>query len=98
MTEGYYAIQKLSRWQRLIRKLFPVQYLMPLDEPPPDMMGETQTFFVMFVDWRDRLRLLVSGRIWVEVRSATERDPGQVTSRSVFYVMAPGEKFPAAGA
>ncbi len=47
---------------------------------------ETRVHF----DWLDRLRILVTGRVHVFVRTRSEHDPGRADSRSAVRVMGLG--------
>lgn len=38
-------------------------------------------------DWRDRLRLLLSGKLWLTVRTWTEVPPGRVDSYTTVRVL-----------
>ena len=49
------------------------------------MVTETHVRF----DWKDQLRILVTGRVHVFIRSRSERDPGRIESRSAVSVKGP---------
>lgn len=74
-------------WRRAVHRAFPSARL-PVDEWPH---GVT-TYAVTHVSWKDRLRILVSGRVETVVRVDVEHDPGAIRqSRAVFSVVAPGD-------
>lgn len=78
--------------RRALRALFPPQHLEPCDwdKPEPGFApGEFCTDVDVFIGWPDRLRILVSGRAHVRVRTATDVTVGLAKSRSVFYVGEP---------
>ena len=77
----YYAEPNL--WDRLRWKLFP-------RASRPEVAGDARTYITtdvrVDVDWFDRLRLLVSGRILVQLRTYTDVEVKQAQSVSVFSV------------
>lgn len=91
-TNGYYVVPKRTLLQRMLRRLFPARPLMPVDESTTTdwAIDEMLTTVDIRLDWVDRLRVLVSGRVAVDVRTQTERTPGRVWSRSSMWVRAPG--------
>jgi hypothetical protein len=89
-TTGYFQIPKRTLMQRLLRRLFPSQHLPPIDPIPEWARGESLTQVRVRVDWRDRLRLLVSGRACIDVRLMSSADHRRAESRAAFYVAPPG--------
>lgn len=82
------------RWKRVMRSIFPARFLDVDYSIPPEpgfVPGEFMTGVTLVFDWRDRLRLLVSGGVAVEVRTATDVIVDKAKSRSTFYVLAPGD-------
>lgn len=86
----YAAAPRPSIWKRLG---FGVAAVPPEPDPYPDgcVEGAIVTDAIVFLDWRDRLRLLVSGRLNVVSRIVTDaRVVFAVTSTST-SVLAPGD-------
>lgn len=85
----------------LLYRVFPTRDLPPSDSwehPEPGFApGEFGTSVVVYLDWRDRLRMLVSGLLRVEVRTATDCVVERAKSRSVVYVLPPGSMKPSQG-
>lgn len=73
-------------WQRL-----GFGYAHALRHPAPDGMHEGWLCSDVFVylDWKDRLRVLMSGKLNVEVITFTELPAGKAISRSEVKVLAP---------
>lgn len=89
---GYYAPDPMPRWRRwLQQKLFPQQYLAPADEDgDPDFApGEAMSTHVVTVDWKDRMRLLVSGELKIETRHRFDVPVRRMKSRGQFNVSPP---------
>lgn len=83
------------RRRTFMQRLFPARTLSPCDwdNPEPGFApGEFSTLTIAMLDWRDRLRALVSGRIAIEVRSATDVEVKRVKSRGVVFVLPPSMK------
>lgn len=84
------SIPMAPRWHhRVIRWLFPMIYL----EPLPDKEGFVDGDFLIendvFLDWRDRVRLLVSGHLLVKTRSQADVVVHKLHSKSVSMVLSP---------
>lgn len=86
-TIGYAQEFRPSIWHRLG---FRGCYVAPWDESD-DVKYMVSDVFIKF-DWLDRLRLLLTGRVHVFVRTKTENDAGAVESRSNVSVMPPGRE------
>lgn len=89
---GYYAPDPLPRWKRwLQQKLFPQGHLKPGgdDGDPAFAPGEAITGCNVTLDWKDRLRLLVSGRFNVETRLRTDVPVARMASRVQFNATPP---------
>lgn len=80
---GGYVVQKTTWLQRLGLRLFPSRRL----EPRFDVQ-ETMTDVGVYLDLVDRLRVLVSGKVSVHIR--TLETPQTRTSRAVTYIKPPG--------
>lgn len=77
--------------RRLIDRIYPHHYC---DCPEPDEIirgaGDVINVEVeVRLDWKDRLRTLVSGRLFVQARVATEKPCGATKANSVCYPLAP---------
>jgi hypothetical protein len=76
--------------ERFVDRLFPARHL----DIPEDLEGFAPSYMVTGVfarlDWQDRLRLLVSGKLHVEIRTKTDVIVSKMVSQSVVYVLPPG--------
>lgn len=83
VLSGEQAISTPSRWRRVINRAFP-------RAPQPEIDGEVRTYLTInvhiVIDWRDRLRILVTGRALVQVRAYTDVEVASATSVSTFSV------------
>lgn len=85
----YEAMPERSLRQRVMRGLFPQTHLEPLPEAEGYAPGDYMTVTRVEVSWGDRLRLLVSGRAEVVVRSKTDVSISRDHAASVFNVLPP---------
>ncbi len=89
-NNAYYALDTRTRWQRLLSRLFPARGV----PSPDDLEGWAPSYLRTRVDgildWKDRLRVLVSGRICVNVLTKTDVPVGRMFSESSIHVEAPG--------
>lgn len=83
---GYMAPDPRSLAQRLLHRLFPHVPMEIGDEPA----FSTET--TLMLDWRDRLRVLVSGCIRISHRHVTDVEVKRVSSSCVFFVESPLER------
>lgn len=84
-TIGYAMEFKPTIWHRLG---FGHAYVPPWDDPEKD--GDDHyviTEVVVVFDWKDRLRLMLTGCLSVEVRVKTQHDAGNTEGRSAVKVM-----------
>lgn len=83
-------ISGLTRWQQFKNRLFPGQWM----EAPEDLIGFADRYIMSEVttifDWKDRLRILVSGAIRTTTRIKTDKPVVDLQSESVCYVLQPG--------
>lgn len=81
MNECGYAMPSI--WQRLMWRMFP-------HAPRPELPGDERTYLTtevrVNVDWPDRLRVFVRGRIHVQIRTYTDVEVHDATSVSTFSV------------
>lgn len=91
---GYYAADNRPLWKRWLSRLFPQQYL-PI---PEDLEGFAASYMVTGVvahlDWKDRLRVLVSGNLRVEIQTKTDVIVTTMVSTSLMSVLPPGKHSP----
>jgi hypothetical protein len=87
---AFYKVDTPTLWERLMRRLFPAKAVQPFDPMPGFAAGDMISNVRVRLDMRDRLRVLISGRIAVDIRHATDVEVGRIVSRSEFYVLAPG--------
>lgn len=87
---GTYSTDSRTGWERFVAWLFPVPYC-ELPEMPPDVEGRDNvvTSVDVYLDWKDRLRVFLTGRFAVTTKAVTQFPPGLVVSRSVAHVPAP---------
>lgn len=75
--------------KRIANRLFPQRW----EPAPEDLEGFAPSYLVTGVeavfDWKDRLRLLVSGRLRVEIRTKTDVIVRKTESTSVVCVLPP---------
>jgi hypothetical protein len=81
---NYYAIDQRTRWEKLKSRLFPVRSL-PIPESGEHLMSHT----IVVMDWADRLRVLIGGRVHILVQTETDVRVIDCVSKSVVYVEAP---------
>lgn len=89
MTANLVAPDRSTRWQKLLRRLFPRATLPFLDTTPDFAPRYMSVYVVSVLGWLDRLRLLVSGRCEIQVRVFTDVDVGAAHSEACFSVMPP---------
>lgn len=85
----FYAPDTRNWWQRLLSRMFPARSV-PI---PEDLEGWApsymQTHVVATLDWRDRLRVLVSGKVHIQTNTKTDVPVGKMHSDSAVWVEAP---------
>jgi hypothetical protein len=86
---GYVSAYTPSFRQRLLWRLFPTRSV-PI---PEDTDGFAPSYIMTRVisnlDWKDRLRVLLSGRLAVETQTKTDVVVSKMVSQSVVYVLPP---------
>ncbi len=91
VTECAYAVRKPSAWERLgFGRAF-----VPLDSfetDETDDVAAITTDSVLNLDWLDRIRVLVSGRVSVFSRIKTDVIVSRAETRSACRVLPPGAK------
>lgn len=89
---AYYAADTRPLWQRLLSRLFPTGRV----EIPEDLEGWApsymQTHTVCMLDWRDRLRVLVSGKLHVQTNTKTDVSVGRSQSWGAVWVEPPFDR------
>ena len=87
--EAYYVEFKPDLWHRLGFRECGAP--MMEDEEFPDLaVGRMTTHTTIVLDWKDRLRLLVSGRLMCSMSQKTDVMVNTCVSRSQVSVMRPG--------
>lgn len=84
-SDGYFEVTPQPAWKKALRRLFPRQHLDVPKEP------SLLTVVHVHLDWKDRLRVLVSGHVLVETRTVTDVPVARAKSTSTVSVLAPGE-------
>jgi hypothetical protein len=86
---AFYAPDTRNWWQRLLSRMFPARSV-PI---PEDLDGWApsymQTHVVATLDWRDRLRVLVSGKVHIQTNTKTDVPVGRMHSDSAVWAEAP---------
>jgi hypothetical protein len=86
---GYVSADTRSRMQKLLARIFPTRRV----EIPEDLEGFAPSYImtrvVSTLDWKDRLRVLWSGRLAVETQTKTDVVVNKMVSQSVVYVLPP---------
>jgi hypothetical protein len=90
MTDYAFVAADQRPWlQRLVERLFPGKW----NEPPEDLEGFAPSYMVTEVvavlDWKDRLRVLVSGKLNVSTQTKTDVVVNKMDSKSAVYVLSP---------
>src|ERR1700678_741778 len=80
--------------RRFVDGLFPGRYL----EIPEDLEGYAPSYIrtgvIAVFDWKDRLRLLVSGKICMRIQTKTDVIVTKMVSTSEFSVLPPSYRLP----
>jgi hypothetical protein len=86
-TDGYLMPTPVPARKKLLRRIFPRQHV-----PVPENAGHyMRTFVDVHLDWKDRLRTLVSGHVIVETITEMDVPVTRTRSKSTVSVVAPGE-------
>jgi hypothetical protein len=87
---GYYATSRPTIWQRLGFG----ECSAPRPEEEEHLEGFAASWLMtdtrIRLDWKDRLRVLLSGNLMVSCATKTDHPVGKCFSRSAVSVMAPG--------
>lgn len=93
-TSDCYGLAPLTFWQRVANRFYPQHH----EPAPEDLDGFAPSYMVtdvyVVLDWKDRLRLLVSGRLRVETRTKTDVIVRKTESTSVVNVLPPRRAHP----
>ena len=85
---------RASYYKRLMRILFPWRVC----ENPRDLEGFSESYMtyhiICVLDWKDRLRCLISGKLEVEVKTKTDVVVNKAFSTSAITILAPSYKIP----
>lgn len=92
-VEGSLVMAKPTLWQRLVRRVFPQTYPNTLeveDHLKVQVAGWMATDTFAHFDWKDRLRLLVSGKVAIRARHLSDKPLlGNVTTVATVSVLPP---------
>lgn len=74
--------------QKICRRLFPRQHC---DFPYLKVVqhGSMVTIVDAYISWNDRIRILISGKAMIEIKTSCQNDPGIIDSSSSFSVRPP---------
>lgn len=86
---NFYAPDTRNWWQRLLSRLFPQKLVNTPDDESGFAPGYIRSNVYIFLDIRDRLRTLVSGKLCVVVVTQTDVTVDKMRSRSTFWVEEP---------
>lgn len=89
---AYFAPDARPAWRRLLSRLFPVPrswHELDSDEPAGWAPGWLETHVVARLDWRDRLRVLVSGHVHVRTRTRTDVPVNRTLATSSVWIEPP---------
>lgn len=90
MNEENQAMRfKPTLWQRLMIWFFPYNHEELPDEQEGMSYGVNITTLVN-LDWKDRIRVLISGAVLVEIRKFTENNPGMQADYAKVSILQPG--------
>lgn len=89
---NFYAPDPRRWWERMLSRLFPAQHVEPPEDIEGFFPGYTRTEIRVVMDWRDRLRALVSGKLTVIVLTQTDVAISKMRSGSTFWVNPPFSK------
>ena len=86
---AFYAPDTRNWWQRLLARLFPSQPRPHLEDVEGMAPGYLRTEVVAHLDWVDRLRVLVSGKVHISTSMRTDVNVIKVHGESAVWVEAP---------
>jgi hypothetical protein len=85
----FVAVDDRTLYHRLVDRLFTGRYL----EIPEDLEGSAPSYMIIEVvavlDWKDRLRMLWSGKLRVHTRTKTDVIVSRMVSESAVSVLPP---------
>lgn len=88
-SHSYVAPDERPLYQRLVSRLFPGRYL----DCPENLDGFAPAYImndvITVLDWKDRLRLLWSGKMRCHTRIKTDVVVSRMESESAVYVLPP---------
>jgi hypothetical protein len=86
---AFYAPDTRNWFQRLLARTFPAKLAPRLEDKEGWAPGYMITEVVASLDWRDRLRVLVSGKVHVSTSTRTDVNVSKVHSETAVWVDAP---------
>jgi hypothetical protein len=86
---AFYAPDSRNWWQRLLGRMFPAKLAPRLEDKEGWAPGYMITEVVARLDWRDRLRVLVSGKVHVSTSTRTDVNVSKVHSETAVWIDAP---------
>lgn len=91
MTEGFFQEYRPTRLDRLWSRLgFGDRYLAPPEDSDRWANSYITNVVTTRLDWRDRLRVLISGKVRIRSFIKTDVYVGRSEAESVFGVLPPG--------
>lgn len=88
-TIGYFVEHQWTRRERFMFWLWPKNYK-ALPKAPRSHKDVLTVRTVCVLGFIDRLRILVSGRLFVESRTVCENEVGQMATAVTMFVLKPG--------
>lgn len=88
----YYSVQKVTVLDAITRQVFPHHYLEPLPDEKGFAVGDMLTDVFVCLGWMDRLRMLLSGKLQIQLRTKTDVMVTKAKSWSTVSILAPWYK------
>lgn len=84
-VENGYMEYRPTRWGRLVRWLFPRRHI-EFADPPEGFKGGLYVTTWACLDWRDRIRVVLTGKLRIDSRVWCQHEPGNTIMTGVLEV------------
>jgi hypothetical protein len=91
MTETVNCFSVPPRKRTIFDRLFPAKYV-DLPDAPSEFKDVLHVNSRWTLDWKDRIRVLLSGRVETRVKVVCENEVGATVSRSEYWAVNPFSK------